>query len=162
MAEGDGRVFLVGEREETGRPGQGSRYMAPVQPWGPEWATQTQRNHAPSHHLFPRYIFGVQLHARNTAVIETALALSSWGSQSSRGRQTHSQTVANQNGQPKGSGSLEGISHSAGGSGRASWRRGASELKPEHKQEFSRGREVWGEGVQERLFQAGGTGYAKA
>ena len=84
------------------------------------------------------------------------------GSQSSGGRQTHSQTVANQNGQPKGSGSLEGISHSAGGSGRASWRRGASELKPEHKQEFSRGREAWGEGVQERLFQAGGTVYAKA
>lgn len=69
MAEGDGRVFLVGEREETGRPGQGPRYIAPVQPWGPEWATQTHRNHAPGHHLFPKYIFSVQLHARNTAVI---------------------------------------------------------------------------------------------
>ena len=78
MAEGDGRVFLVGEREETGRPGQGPRYIAPVQPWGPEWATQTHRNHVPGHHLFSKYIFSVQLHARNTAVIKTALALSSW------------------------------------------------------------------------------------
>lgn len=79
MTEGDGRVFLVGER----RRGDQGRAPGTCPQCSPGDLSGLHRNRAPGHHHFPKNIFSVQLHAGNTAVIETALALSSWGSQSS-------------------------------------------------------------------------------
>lgn len=59
------------EREETGRPGQGPRYMAPVQPWGPEWLHRHTETMPPV--IFsPRYIFMSSCMQGTQRVIETA------------------------------------------------------------------------------------------
>ena len=81
-------------------------------------------------------------------MIETALALSSWGSQSRGETDPFPESGKSEWAAQKLRESRRNFSPS-GWFREGFLKEGASELKPEHKQEFSRGREAWGKGVQE-------------